>query len=119
MEVSRQALDRLSQRLGQIPARIQRLKKAGVKKLSRTECRQPVSCGSGKDSCWIHSDGGGERRSFDSWRSQVSQASNDNGLLLRCWKRWNGECGQGPGQVLATAELFSRREFRGTRATQD
>ena len=37
MAVAREALDRLGQRWAEIPARIERLKRAGVKKLSRTD----------------------------------------------------------------------------------
>jgi transposase len=110
MEVSRQALDRLSQRLGQIPARIQRLKKAGVKKLSRTDA----------DSRFLR-----ERQGFVLGYTatvavsedhlivaqQVSQASNDNGLLLPMLEAVERECGQGPGQVLADSGFFSQENL--------
>lgn len=110
MEVSREALEGLSQRLGQIPARMQRLKKAGVKKLSRTD----------EDSRFLR-----ERRGFVLGYTatvavsedhlivaqQVSQASNDNGLLVPMLEAVERECGEGPGQVLADSGFFSQENL--------
>lgn len=110
MEVSRQALEGLRQRLGQIPARMQRLKKAGGKKLSRTDA----------DSRFLR-----ERRGFVLGYTatvavsedhlivaqQVSQASNDNGLLVPMLEAVERECGEGPGQVLADSGFFSQENL--------
>src|SRR5579863_3007480 len=110
MEVSREALEGLNRRLGQIPSRIQRLKKAGVKKLSRTDA----------DSRFLR-----ERQRFVLGYTatvavsedhlivaqQVSQASNDNGLLLPMLEAVERECGEGPGQVLADSGFFSQENL--------
>ena len=94
----------------QIPGRIQRLKKAGVKKLSRTDA----------DSRFLR-----ERKGFGLGYTatvavsedhlivaqQVSQASNDNGLLVPMLEAVERECGQGPGQVLADSGFFSQENL--------
>jgi transposase/IS5 family transposase len=110
MEVAREALEGLGQRLGQIPARIERLKKAGVKKLSRTDA----------DSRFLR-----ERRGFVLGYTatvavsedhlivaqQVSQASNDNGLLVAMVEAVERECGERPGQALADSGFFSQENL--------
>jgi transposase/IS5 family transposase len=110
MEVAREALERLEQRLSQIPARIERLKKADVKKVSRTD----------EDSRFLR-----ERKGFVLGYTatvavsedhlivaqQVSQASNDNGLLVPMVEAVERECGQGPGQVLADSGFFSQENI--------
>lgn len=107
MEVRREALEGLRERLGQIPARMQRLKKAGVKRLSRTD----------SDSRFLR-----ERRGFVLGYTatvavsedhlivaqQVSQASTDNGLLLPMLEAVERECGEGPRQALADSGFFSQ-----------
>jgi transposase/IS5 family transposase len=107
MAVSQQALEHLGQRLAEIPARIERLKKAGVKKLSRSDA----------DSRFLR-----ERRGFVLGYTatvavsedhlilaqQVSQAGNDNGLLLPMLEAVERECGKGPGRVLADSGFFSQ-----------
>ena len=79
--VTRQALRKLEQQLGEIPVRLERLKKAGVKKLSRSDA----------DSRFLR-----ERRGFTLGYTatlavsedhfivaqQISQEGNDNGLLV-------------------------------------
>jgi transposase len=110
MEVAREALEGLGQRLGQIPARIERLKKAGVKKLSRTDA----------DSRFLR-----ERRGFVLGYTatvavsedhlivaqQVNQASNDNGLLVAMVEAVERECGERPGQALADSGFFSQENL--------
>jgi transposase len=110
MGVTHEALDRLGQRLAQIPARIERLKKAGVKKLSRVD----------EDSRFLR-----ERQGFVLGYTatvvvsedhlivaqQVSQASNDNGLLLPMLEAVERECGQRPGQALADSGFFSQENL--------
>lgn len=110
MEVAQAALEMLNQRLQQIPARIQRLKKAGIQKLSRTD----------EDSRFLR-----ERKGFVLGYTatvavsedhlivaqQVSQASNDNGLLVPMLEAVERECGQRPGQALADSGFFSQENL--------
>ena len=110
MEVAREALERLGQRLAQIPARLERLKKAGVNKVSRTD----------EDSRFLR-----ERKGFVLGYTatvavsedhlivaqQVSQASNDNGLLLPMVEAVEGECGERPGRALADSGFFSQENI--------
>lgn len=110
MEVAREALERLEQRLAEIPARIQRLKKVGVKKLSRSD----------EDSRFLR-----ERKGFVLGYTatvavsedhlivaqQVSQASNDNELLVPMVEAVKRECGEGPGQALADSGFFSQENL--------
>lgn len=110
MKVGREAVEGLRQRLGQIPARIERLKKAGGQKMSRTDA----------ESRFLR-----ERKGFVLGYTatvavsedhlivaqQVSQASNDNGLLLPMLEAVERECGAGPGQVLADSGFFSQENL--------
>jgi len=110
MEVAREALERLEQRLAQIPARMERLKKAGVNKVSRTDA----------DSRFLR-----ERQGFVLGYTatvavsedhlivaqQVSQASNDNGLLLPMVEAVERECGERPGRALADSGFFSQENL--------
>lgn len=110
MEVAQAALEMLNQRLQQIPARIERLKKAGIQKLSRTD----------QDSRFLR-----ERKGFVLGYTatvavsedhlivaqQVSQASNDNGLLVPMLEAVERECGQRPGQALADSGFFSQENL--------
>ena len=110
MEVGREALERLGQRLAEIPARMERLKKAGVQKLSRSD----------EDSRFLR-----ERKGFVLGYTatvavsedhlivaqQVSQASNDNGLLVPMVEAVERECGEGPGQILADSGFFSQENL--------
>jgi transposase/IS5 family transposase len=107
MEVTGATLEGLQQRLAEIPGRIERLKKAGVKKLSRTD----------GDSRFLR-----ERRGFVLGYTatiavsedhlivaqQVSQASNDNGLLLPMVEAVERECGERPRQALADSGFFTQ-----------
>jgi len=111
MEVSQEALEGLGQRLAQIPARIERLKKAGGKKLSRTDA----------DSRFLR-----ERKGFVLGYTatvavsedhlivaqQMSQARNDNGLLLPMVEAVERECGEGPKQALADSGFFSQENLQ-------
>ena len=93
-EVSRAAMGKLEQRLAEIPERMERLKKAGVKRLSRTD----------EDSRFLR-----ERRGFTLGYTatlavsedhlivaqQVSQDPRTTGCWCRWWKRWNESAGRG------------------------
>lgn len=105
-QVPSEALARWEQRLQQIPARIERLKKSGLKKLSRVD----------EDSRFLR-----ERRGFTLGYTatvavsedhlivaqQVSQAGTDNGLLAPMMDRVERECGERPREASADSGFFS------------
>jgi transposase len=106
-EVGREALKKLEQRLETIPKRLERLKKSGCKKRSRTD----------EDSRFLR----GRRGSMLGYTAtvavsedylivaqQVSQASTDNELLVPMVERVEQECGEPPGQVSADAGFFTQ-----------
>jgi transposase/IS5 family transposase len=106
-QLAREALAKLERQLGEMPARMERLQKAGVKKLSRTD----------PDSRFLR-----ERRGFVLGYTatvavsedhlivaqQVSTASNDNGLLVPMVEAVERECGERPAQALADSGFFSQ-----------
>ncbi len=106
-EVAREALGKLERELGQIPVRLERLHKSGLPKLSRTD----------GDSRFLR-----ERRGFTLGYTatvavsedhlivaqQVSQASNDNELLVPMVEAVKRECGQVPRQVSADSGFFTQ-----------
>ena len=109
-QLARGALAKLERQLGEMPARMQRLQKAGVKKLSRTD----------PDSRFLR-----ERRGFVLGYTatvavsadhlivaqQVSDASNDNGLLVPMVEAVERECGERPAQALADSGFFSQENL--------
>jgi hypothetical protein len=106
LEVARAAMDQLAGQLRAIPVRLQRLKKSGMRKLSRTDA----------DSRFLP-----DRRGFTLGYTatlavsddhlivaqQVSRELNDNGLLVPMVDRVQRECGAPPGQVSADSGFFS------------
>lgn len=106
-EVAREVILRLEKRLEGIPARMEQLKKAGVKKLSRTD----------EDSRFLR-----DRKGFTLGYTatvavsedhlivaqQVTQASSDNELLVPMVERVQQECGEPAGQVSADSGFFSQ-----------
>jgi transposase len=104
--LARESLQQLEQQLTEIPARIERLRKAGVKKLSRTDA----------DSRFLR-----DRRGFTLGYTatvavsedylivaqQISQEVTDNGLLVPMVERVERECGARPRQVSADSGFFS------------
>jgi transposase len=104
--LARASLQQLEQQLTEIPARIERLRKAGVKKLSRTDA----------DSRFLR-----DRRGFTLGYTatvavsedylivaqQISQEVTDNGLLVPMVERVERECGARPRQVSADSGFFS------------
>jgi transposase len=110
-EVAREALEKLEQKLGQIPGRLERLKKSGLKKLSRTD----------EDSRFLR-----QRQGFVLGYTgtmavsedhvivaqQVSQAGSDNELLVPMVERVEQECGERPRQVSADSGFFSQENLR-------
>lgn len=105
-ELGREAFAKLESRLREIPGRIERLKKAGVKKLSRVD----------EDSRFLR-----ERRGFTLGYTatvavsedhlivaqQISQASTDNDLLMPMVDRVEQECTERPKEVSADCGFFS------------
>jgi transposase len=111
MEVGREALRKLEKKLEQIPARLERLKKSGLKRMSRTD----------EDSRFLR-----ERRGailgytgtvavsedYLVVAQQVSQASTDNELLVPLVEQVERECGERPRQVSADSGFFSQKNLR-------
>lgn len=106
LEVARAAMEKLEGQLGAIPARLERLKKSGMRKFSRTD----------GDSRFLP-----DRRGFTLGYTatlavsddhlivaqQISRELNDNGLLVPMVDKVQGACGEPPGQVSADSGFFS------------
>jgi transposase len=106
LEVARAAMEKLEEQLRGIPVRLQRLKKSGMRKLSRTDA----------DSRFLP-----DRRGFTLGYTatvavsddhlivaqQLSRELNDNGLLVPMVDRVQRECCEQPGQVSADSGFFS------------
>lgn len=111
LEVAREALAKLEKKLEQIPGRLERLKKSGLKRISRTD----------EDSRFLR-----ERRGMVLGYTgtvavsedhlvvaqQVSQASTDNELLVPLVEQVEQECGERPRQVSADSGFFSQENLR-------
>ncbi len=109
-ELAREALRKLEQRGEQIPLRLERLKKAGVKRLSRTD----------GDSRFLR-----DRRGFTLGYTatlavsedhlivaqRIGQAVTDNDLLLPMVEQVERECGARPQQVSADSGFFSQQNL--------
>jgi transposase len=110
LAVARAAMEKLQGQLREIPARLQRLKKSGMRKLSRTDA----------DSRFLP-----DRRGFTLGYTatlavsddhlivaqQISRELNDNGLLVPLVDRVQQECGAPPGRVSADSGFFSLRNL--------
>ena len=104
-------MEKLAGQLREIPVRLQRLKKAGVRKLSRTDA----------DSRFLP-----DRRGFTLGYTatvavsddhlivaqQISRELNDNALLVPMVDRVQRECGEPPGQVSADGGFFSLHKLQ-------
>lgn len=109
-EVARAAIEQLQGQLREIPVRLQRLKKSGMRRLSRTD----------GESRFLP-----DRRGFTLGYTatlavsddhlivaqQVSRALNDNGLLVPMVDKVQRECGEPPRQVSADSGFFSLRNL--------
>ena len=118
MELAREELGKLEERLGEIPGRIERLKKSGMKKLSRTDA----------DSRFLR-----ERKGFTLGYTatvavsedhlivaqQVSQAATDNELLVPMVDEVERQCGEAPAEVSGDSGIFLEREFAGDGGAED
>ena len=106
LEVARLALEKLQGQLREIPMRLRRLNRSGMRRLSRTD----------KDSRFLP-----DRRGFTLGYTatvavsddhlivaqQVSRELNDNGLLIPMVDRVQQSCGQAPRQVSADSGFFT------------
>lgn len=104
--VSSAALRAWQEQLQQIPARLERLKKSGLKKLSRTDgdsrfLRERTKFTLGYTATVAVSD------DHLIVAQQVSQEGNDNGLLLPLIEAVQHSCGQRPQRVSADSGFFS------------
>jgi transposase len=105
-EVNREALEGLEQQLAEIPARLERLRKSGLKKLSRTD----------EDSRFLRERGGftlGYTATLAVSEDHlivaqcVTQETNDNGLLLPMLDLVEQQCGEKVQQASADSGFFS------------
>jgi transposase/IS5 family transposase len=110
MNLAPESLQKLGQRLAEIPARLEQLKKAGVKRLSRTDA----------DSRFLR-----ERKGFTLGYTatvavsqdhfivarQIGQGGSDNDLLVPMVNAVEQECGASPGRVLADSGFFSQENL--------
>ncbi len=109
-EMTRTVLGKLEQQLAELPARMERLKKSGVQRLSRTD----------EDSRFLR-----DRRGFTLGYTataavsadhlivaqQVSQEPADNELLVPLVDAVERECGARPQQVSADSGFFSQKNL--------
>lgn len=109
--LEREALEKLEKRLETIPQRLERLKKSGLPKRSRTD----------EDSRFLRGRGGSRlgyratvavSEDYLIVAQQVSQESADNGLLVPMVERVKRACGGPPGQVSADAGFFTQANVR-------
>ena len=100
------AIGELNKALDELPRRLERLKKSGLKKLSRTD----------EDARFLRQRGGfalgytGEIAVSDDHlivAQRVTQNATDNGSLLPMIEEVNERCGTGPGAALADSGFFS------------
>jgi transposase len=111
LEVARAAMEKLAGQLRDLPVRLQRLQKSGMRKLSRSDA----------DSRFLP-----DRRGFTLGYTatlavsddhlivaqQVSRELNDNGLLVPMVDRVQRECGAPPGQVSADSGFFTLQNLQ-------
>jgi IS5 family transposase len=110
-EVAREALEKLEQKLKEIPERLERLKKSGMKKLSRTDgdsrfMRQRQGYVLGYTGTVVVSE------DYLIVGQQVSQAGADNELLVAMVERVEQECGERPQQVSADSGFFTQENVK-------
>jgi transposase len=105
-EVDGEVLERLEQQLQEIPERLERLRKAGLKKLSRSD----------PDSRFLRERGGftlgytatlAVSEDHLIVAQQVGQAATDNDLLVPMLDAVERECGERPRQASADSGFFS------------
>jgi IS5 family transposase len=109
--VAGEALKQLEKKLGEIPKRLERLKKSGMKKRSRTD----------EDSRFLRQRQGyvlgytgtvAVSEDYLIVGQQVSQAGADNELLVPMVERVEQECGERPEQVSADSGFFTQENVK-------
>ena len=110
-EVAREALAKLEEQLGKIPERLERLKKSGLQKLSRTD----------EDSRFLRQRQGyvlgytgtvAVSEDYMIVGQQVSQSGADNELLVPMVERVEQECGKRPDEVSADSGFFTQENVQ-------
>jgi transposase len=100
------AIDHLERKLAELPQRLERLKKSGLKKLSRTDPdARFLRTRSGFDLAYT-----GEIAVSDDHlivAQRVTQNAADNASLLPMIEQTVDRCGSPPGQILADSGVFS------------
>lgn len=113
--VGPEAIAALERQLAEIPERLERLHKAGLKKLSRTD----------SDSRFLRERGGftlgytatlAVSEDHLILAQRVTQATNDNGALLPMVQAVEQQCGQKPQRVSADSGFFSIANLRSMEA---
>src|SRR5712692_8474664 len=112
VEVGSEAIAQLERQLGEIPARLERLQKSGLKKLSQSD----------PDSRFLRERGGfvlgytgtlavsGDHLTV---AQRVTQETNDNEALLPMVDAVERECGERPQRVSADSGFFSNDNLQG------
>jgi len=112
LEVPPQVLAELERQLGEIPARLERLQKSGLKKVSRSDA----------DSRFLRQRGGfvlgytGTLAVSEDHlivAQEVSQATTDHDALLPMVDAVEQQCGERPQQVSADSGFFSNENLQG------
>jgi transposase len=110
-EVGQEVIARLEQQLAEIPGRLERLRKSGLQKISRSDA----------DSRFLRERGGfvlGYTATLAVSEDHlivaqcVTQETNDNGLLLPMVELVEHQCGQRPQRVSADSGFFSVNNLR-------
>lgn len=115
--VGRAAITALEQQLAEIPTRLERLRKAGVRKLSRTD----------EDSRFLRERGGfmlgytatlAVSEDHLILAQQLTQTTNDNDLLLPAVEAVRQRCGRPPERVSADSGFFSIENLQALEESQ-
>lgn len=112
LEVTRAALEKLQGQLRDIPVRLERLRKSGMRKLSRTDT----------ESRFLYDRRQGFTLGYTATLAvsddhlivaqQISRERNDNGLLVPMVERVQHECGEQPRQASADSGFFSLQNIQ-------
>jgi transposase len=111
LEVGGEVLRRLERQLEEIPVRLERLRKAGVKKLSRTDADSRFLYERGRHTLgYTATLAVSEDHLIVAQR--VTQATNDNELLLPMLEAVGEQCGEKPQRISADSGFFSFRNLQ-------
>lgn len=111
LEVGGEVLERLERQLEEIPVRLERLRKAGVKKLSQTDADSRFLYARGKHTLgYTATLAVSEDHLIVAQR--VTQETNDNELLLPMLEAVGEQCGERPQRISADSGFFSLRNLK-------